>query len=167
MFAYFLSFYLSKSFLSSVAVAWSGKGQLCISLCVVLCVAYPGAVFCHPTTMQQILKFTTEQSYFWFTQVYIVLLTGCRKRRALGQERCCFPVPISLIGWQFHWHIFIDLQCSLNKVCLYAYTYSVTAWVGFRAPSVGYVCCLPGQRGPQKLRCKISESLLFSNKETK
>lgn len=34
MFASFLSFYLSKSFLSSVAVAWSGKGQLCISLCL-------------------------------------------------------------------------------------------------------------------------------------
>lgn len=34
MFAFFLSFYLSKSFLSSVAVAWSGKGQFCISLCL-------------------------------------------------------------------------------------------------------------------------------------
>lgn len=34
MFAFFLSFYLSKSFLSSVAVAWGGKGQFCISLCL-------------------------------------------------------------------------------------------------------------------------------------
>ena len=34
MFAYFLSFYLSKSFLSSVAVGWSGKGQFRISLCL-------------------------------------------------------------------------------------------------------------------------------------
>lgn len=170
MFAYFLSFYLSKSYVSSVAVAWSGKGQFCIcvcqDLCVVLYVAYPGAISCHPTTMQQILKFTTAQSYFRFTQVYIVLLRGCGKRRALGQERCCFPVPISLIGWQFHWHIFIDLQCRLNKVCLYACMYSATARVRFWAPSVGCVCCLPGQRMPQKLRCKIAESLLFSNKGT-
>lgn len=171
MFAYFLSFYLSKSFLSSVAVAWSGKGQFCISLCLprlargfVCCL--PGSNFLPSPTMQQILIFTTEQPYFRFTQVYIVLLTGCGKRRALGQERCCFPVPISLIGWQFHWHIFIDLQCSLNKVCLYACMYSVTAWVRSCAPSVGYVCCLPGQQLPQKLRCKISESLLFSNKGT-
>lgn len=139
---------------------------VCQDLCVVLCVVYPGAISCLPSTMQQILKFTTEQSYFWFTQVYIVFLTGCGKRRALGQEHCCFPVPISLIGSQFHWHIFIDLQCILNKFCLYACIRSVTAWVRLWLPSVGCVYYLPGQQVPQKLRCKISESLLFSNKGT-
>jgi len=150
MFAYLLSFYLSKSFFSSVDGAGVARGDsvflcICQDLCRVLYGACPGAVSCQPTTVQQTLKFTTEQSYFLFTQVYVVLLTGCGKRRALGQEGCCFPVPISLIGWQFHLHIFIDLQCSLNKVCLYACMYSATVWVRFRALSVGSVCCFSGQ----------------------
>lgn len=148
---------------------WQGAILLFLPVCqdsyMVLYVTYLGAISCHPTTMQQILKFTTEQSYFWFTQVYIVLLTGFGKRRAPGQELCCFLVPIFLIGWQFHWHIFIDLWCSLNKVCLYACMYSPTAWVRFWAPSVGYVCCLPWQWVLQKLQgVKFQNLFIFQQR---
>lgn len=167
---FFLAFISVLLELSGCNMEWQGAILLFLSVyqdsCMVLCVTYLGAISCHPTTKQQILKFTTEKSYFQFTQVYIVLLTGCGKRRAPGQELCCFPVPIFLIGWQFHWHIFIDFWCSLNKDCLYACMYSATAWVRFWAPSVGYVCYLPWQWVPQKLQgVKFQKIFIFQQRK--
>lgn len=101
MLAYFLSFYVSKSFLNSVAVAWSSKEQFCYFSTFAETHAWCWMLltweqFSDIPTMQQIMKFTTEQSNFRFTQVYVVLLTGCGKRKAAGQELCCFQC-------QFFW----------------------------------------------------------------